>query len=640
VKIIGGPALRSTSPKSFYLWLVLDERPASIEAFAYTAQSHTPDEAIGRSTKVSQKPTQLGDRLFVYLLHVRSTDSSYPLDSKLYYNVYIDGNTLRAESLFHGDQPLTYGNNTLPSLVIPTKHTRIVHMSCRKPHGGDLGDRDMTGKIDQLIEQHLDDPDQRPSMLFGTGDQIYGDDVAAPLLCGLESLARDYTGWTEIAPGPRGKRPFTPSDIKLGRRDSKLHSKRGFTSPKRGNHLITFGEYMCMYLAVLGGLPVEMPAYKAILDRIPLTSNTSGHRRVRVPVITRDDYEHERSHVRRFLENAWRLRRVMANVPTYSIFDDHEVSDDWNLTRDNRNELRKSGTLGRRVQTNALAAYWACQGYGNNPPQFDDSFRRTLTDFLMAKSVDGGEDFENRLLDEHWAYRVDGYPVTFVLDTRTQRSYPSSQKFSSLMNPDRIRELGAQIEAANVRYSADIDGQSLLIVSAAPVLGFMALERLQLGASFIPNLIDGECWIGSEPAYAALKRAIAKTRFRECSLLSGDVHYAFTRKLDLENADGAPLSVFQFTSSATHNAPGGARRFFIELFEKRDLRKFNRENTPYLFPHGLEGKQFVAGENNVGLIEFDNGRPVKNFVYFNDSATDSNFSWEYRLNDPIIVDFS
>jgi len=60
------------------------------------------------------------------------------------------------------------------------------------------------------------------------------------------------------------------------------------------------------------------------------------------------------------------VRRALANVPTYMIFDDHDVTDDWNLTARWRDRVRAS-PAGRRIVANALAAYWAFQGWGNDP---------------------------------------------------------------------------------------------------------------------------------------------------------------------------------------------------------------------------------------------------------------------------------
>ena len=48
------------------------------------------------------------------------------------------------------------------------------------------------------------------------------------------------------------------------------------------------------------------------------------------------------------------------------IFDDHDVTDDWNLSLKWRQDV-KSFKLGRRIVANGLMAFWLCQGYGNDP---------------------------------------------------------------------------------------------------------------------------------------------------------------------------------------------------------------------------------------------------------------------------------
>jgi phosphodiesterase/alkaline phosphatase D-like protein len=36
------------------------------------------------------------------------------------------------------------------------------------------------------------------------------------------------------------------------------------------------------------------------------------------------------------------VRRVLANIPTYMVFDDHDVNDDWNATREWRDRVWRS----------------------------------------------------------------------------------------------------------------------------------------------------------------------------------------------------------------------------------------------------------------------------------------------------------
>src|SRR5262249_5753611 len=66
-----------------------------------------------------------------------------------------------------------------------------------------------------------------------------------------------------------------------------------------------------------------------------------------------------------------RVRRALANIPTYMIFDDHDVTDDWNMSLDFVNRVY-SDSLGRRIVQNALVAYALCQHWGNVPEQFQN----------------------------------------------------------------------------------------------------------------------------------------------------------------------------------------------------------------------------------------------------------------------------
>jgi hypothetical protein len=74
-------------------------------------------------------------------------------------------------------------------------------------------------------------------------------------------------------------------------------------------------------------------------------------------------------------ERAWtsspHVRRLLAHVPTFLIFDDHEVTDDWNfdITWVRLLHNAKDGyKMWPKTLTDALAAYFVYQGYGNKAP--------------------------------------------------------------------------------------------------------------------------------------------------------------------------------------------------------------------------------------------------------------------------------
>src|SRR5262249_42040738 len=86
-------------------------------------------------------------------------------------------------------QRLTYQGHPLPAFVIPPldiSDLRLFHGSCRRPAGKG---HDMLAALDQLLGATAHDPVQRPTHLFLTGDQIYGDDVSLPLLFAIMDAA-------------------------------------------------------------------------------------------------------------------------------------------------------------------------------------------------------------------------------------------------------------------------------------------------------------------------------------------------------------------------------------------------------------------------------------------------------------------
>lgn len=86
-----------------------------------------------------------------------------------------------------------------------------------------------------------------------------------------------------------------------------------------------------------------------------------------------------------FASELTKTRRVFANISTYMIFDDHEITDDWHMTREWVHRAYHSAA-GRRVMQNGLAAYAVFQAWGNTPVQFDDAAKpgKKLVDNLSS----------------------------------------------------------------------------------------------------------------------------------------------------------------------------------------------------------------------------------------------------------------
>ena len=79
-----------------------------------------------------------------------------------------------------------------------------------------------------------------------------------------------------------------------------------------------------------------------------------------------DDYTEDKNKAAEFYKSLPRVRRALANLPSYMIFDDHDVTDDWNLNPMWMNRVYTS-PLGRTIVRNALMAYAIFQDWGNRP---------------------------------------------------------------------------------------------------------------------------------------------------------------------------------------------------------------------------------------------------------------------------------
>src|SRR5262249_46312687 len=153
-----------------------------------------------------------------------------------------------------------------------------------------------------------------------------------------------------------------------------------------------------------------------------------------------------------------KVRRAMANVPTYMIFDDHEISDDWFLNPTWRDRVL-TAPLGSAIIRNGMLAYALFQGWGNDPVKFEpvtgettatkqpqeqllDQAKLFLPTNATGPNADAAKQVEHLLgLDLRnqvaldgtfaetspplkWAYTVPGQKHdVIVLDCRTRRAY-------------------------------------------------------------------------------------------------------------------------------------------------------------------------------------------------------------------------
>jgi hypothetical protein len=106
-------------------------------------------------------------------------------------------------------------------------------------------------------------------------------------------------------------------------------------------------------------------------------------------VRTKDKIQQNSHDVEVFRALVMRVRRALANIPTYMICDDHEVTDDWNMTWNFCAGVYGS-PLGRRVVQNGLVAYALCQVWGNTPEQFEGTAAAAPAGLQLLQALDKG----------------------------------------------------------------------------------------------------------------------------------------------------------------------------------------------------------------------------------------------------------
>jgi len=634
MQILAGPILRHANSQEINIWLTLDEKATTIDGEIIDAAGNV----VGSSVAETQKPIQAGQHVFVYLLKLTPKTGSFVSDKILNYDLIINNQRLADFGLTRGDYRITYGNDTLPGFILKNKHQVILQGSCRKPHAAvsRKSQPDMMKAADTLLQETRKNTAKRPSLLFLTGDQIYADDVSAPLLAKIKQMLKKYIGYDQQIP-KTAKTNVNVAKLDLNGRADLLSAKGlGFSSSQKKNHLLSFGEFFMMYCVVWGGVEAKCPIFSEIQRDLAQRGYEGELDELE------SDYWSERIIVEGFLQEAIPVRRLLANIPTYMIFDDHDVTDDWNLDEGIYNAFRTQ-IFSRHVQTNALAAYWLWQGWGNDPDSYNQAFKRKIQQYLNGYPEDKFAQLESALLDRYWGYEIDTSPYIVVLDTRTKREFKSG-KLVKLMSTQSLADVAAHLIALPEDKKK---GNSLLLVSPSPVYGFTELEHKILAAASHESFrrgLDVECWIANEMGFKQLQSTLLESGFDSCAIFSGDVHFGFCRYECLVSSSGSEMRIYQLTSSSLHNAPGILKGLGLNILEKE---AFIRHHTGYLIPENSDDN-FVNSSTNLGILEINQGKPE--IFYLLDSNTAVNVTntsawlvnknksaWLYNLAKPRVL---
>ncbi|KRP69969.1 isoleucyl-tRNA synthetase [Pseudomonas paralactis] len=603
--VIAGPLLRRLEPQRLVIWLV-GTRALTPTLKLYLPQGETLDIVLDEQ---HCQEVRVGRDAFIHLMDV-SLSHALPQDELIGYDLLIDGVGI-AQWAPH----LLYADATTPTFVLPGRINHLVHGSCRKPHH--RADDGLLC-VDRLLADART-PLERPALLMMSGDQVYADDVAGPTLRAIHALIARLGLFDEFLEGAvvddsvslYGHRasyyhradllPALDSNETLRERFFGGVKKPIFTSSTADNHLVTFAEVIAMYLLVWSPTP-----WTLITPQPPQLSAQEQQR-----------YAREQVQIDQFRTGLPGVARVFAHLSTLMIFDDHDITDDWNLSAQ-WEQTAYGHPFSKRIIGNALLAYLLCQGWGNQPQAFDELLSQTqaLTGQAQGNHLNAAaqDDLLEALLKfQQWHYVLPTTPALVVLDTRTRRwrSEFTLKQPSGLLDWEALSELQQEL----------LDHPSAIIVSPAPIFGVKLIETVQKVFSWcgFPLLVDAENWMAHRGAAQVILNIFRHSRTPgNYVILSGDVHYSFVYQVLIRHRNGGP-KIWQITSSGIKNEfPPRLLEWFDRLnrwlYSPRSLLNwFTRRRTmqvvPYIPDHAEAGER-LWNSAGIGQVFFnEQGQP-------------------------------
>jgi len=634
-----GPIVRRVEPRQVSVWVAVNES-CTVQLRVWPGPEAAGDgtggvfDPGGDVLRGERQTLRIGANLHIAVVTARTTPSAQPLlpGERYSYNVIfkIPGDTpqdLATMGLLKDTdiQPcLGYQSGLLPSFATcPASIDDLVmlHGSCNRIHAA--GGPNLMFAIDELVQQNVDLPRARPHQLWLTGDQVYADEVPATLSSRITALGRELLGTEEyLSFGPVGgsqtlKIKLSSASFPGAYRKVLVRHNARLTTTEGDSHLLGLSERLAMQLLLWsphvwerddhGAIRLDDP--KTLVPRPPPTAPASGSDEdkflANYVVLPKDIVDKvarqtadEVPLVRAYAERVGRIRRGLANVATYMVFDDHDVTDDWNICQLWKDRVY-GNLLGRSIVRDGLVCFALTQGWGNAPDYYDTGVAAQLLTHAAELFPDGvteGPDEQAvAALDSilglggqppqmQWNFKIDGATHRVIAcDTRTRRG------FTGLVSPP-VQLPDVERDTQIPEGPAEAGIEMVMVVLSQPALdpvlfgeltqglisrGVSAMaginysmhieDQLEAGYGDVSESVavqihglealDYEGWSARPAEMVRLLERLAT--YNRVMILSGDVHFAVTLGSWIwTNGTHAPLArgwisvIGQFTSSA------------------------------------------------------------------------------------------
>ncbi|MBX6769982.1 MAG: alkaline phosphatase family protein, partial [Actinomadura rubrobrunea] len=280
---------------------------------------------------------------------------------------------------------------------------------------------------------------------------------------------------------------------------------------------------------------------------------------------------------------AWRedaaVRWLLSTVPTFTVFDDHDVRDDWNTTYAWRLRMQAEPWWRERI-VGGIGSYWVYQHLGNLSSA--ERAADPVYEAVRAASEDHGDGA--KVLDE-FAERADREPAStrwsYVRDWGGTRLIVVDSRCSRLLTPERR----AMLDDEEFRW---LDEQCrggrdhLLIASSLPYLLPSTIhnaeawnealadgawgKRAARFAETMRQAADLEHWAAFDASFRAVAEDVLAVARGErgsapasIAFLSGDIHYSYLARVTAPG--GTRSAIAQIVCSPFRNPLAGRFRW-------------------------------------------------------------------------------
>ncbi len=306
------------------------------------------------------------------------------------------------------------------------------------------------------------------------------------------------------------------------------------------------------------------------------------------------------------------MRWLLSTVPSFMIFDDHDIVDDWNTSASWLADMRDTDWWQERLLS-GLMSYWVHQHLGNLSPAelADDPTWATVratpdgTKALRALAEQADADSSS----VRFSYRRDFGRVRVVMvDSRAARVLDEDHR--AMLDPAEADWLREQVLADEGAYDHLLIGTSLPWLlphlvhdaegwDAALCAGERGARWARFG-EWLRRGADLEHWAAFPRSFADLADLIAEAAAApgapaSVCVLSGDVHHGYVAEATWRSGDlGIP--VVQLTCSPVHNSVPAAMRIGFRVGWSAPARFLGR----LLARHGRNPKPPVRWRKRGG----------------------------------------